>query len=328
MSNTTLAQARAKLAELMSQHQGSPVAEASLCAVASGASGRVIMRCESMVGVYWTDERADNNSFLPAAKSLYRAGLRVPKILSEWTDGQGLGACLMTDLGTRDILSYRSCTWTELKAIYQRAFESLLPLYQLSPDWELQPAFDADYYRWEQHYFAEHLLATHAQLEPTRIQSLLEATSPMASYLAALPRVPVHRDCQSQNIMMMAEQAWLIDFQGMRMGRMEYDLASLIYDPYMDLDAEQRQQLLQLWQHLSGQPLDMSIFVACGIQRLMQALGAFANIGHHQQRAWYLEQIPAGLRALHQLIELAPVASTAYQFAQQLRPCLNDVKSQ
>ncbi len=315
--------AKAKLAELMSQYSGKSIPPELLEAVCSGASGRVIMRCQEMIGVYWTDERADNHSFLPAATALKVAGLQVPNILAQWTNEQGSGACLMTNLGTRDILSFKNNSWTELKELYQLAFESLLPLYQLEPDWELQPAFDYDYYRWEQNYFVEHLLEAHLGLTKAEVETFQQPFHHMAEFLGQLPRVPVHRDCQSQNIMIKEGTAWLIDFQGMRMGRMEYDLASLIYDPYMDLIPSQRHDLLELWQSLSGAKIDTGIFTCCGMQRIIQALGAFANIGYNQKRSWYLNQIPAGLRALSQLMELSPAACPSQELAQ----CLKNVKN-
>lgn len=323
MSQDLTAQASQKLAELMSRLAPSPVLPHELEPVCSGASGRVIMRARGMIAVYWTADRADNNSFLPAAKSLRHAGLNVPDILAEWEDGHGLGACVMSNLGQQDILSFKQSSWPTLKAIYQEAFETLLPLYKLRPTWPLQAPFDAPYYAWEQDYFTQHFLGTHLGVGQGAIDALQPAFRAMAEYLSGLPRVPVHRDCQSQNIMIHEGKAWLIDFQGMRMGRMEYDLASLIFDPYMDLSAPQRTESIELWQQLSGQVLDGAIFTACGMQRIMQALGAFANIGHHQGRSWYLEQIPAGQRALKQLAELAPEGS----YAQQLSSCLNDVKS-
>ncbi len=327
MDSNIAVTARCKLAELMSQYSGNLVTADQLCPVASGASGRIIMRHASMIGVYWTAERADNNSFLPAAQSLRRAGLQVPEIFAEWTDGQGCGACLMSNFGNQDLLSYKGSPWAELKPLYQLAFEALLPLYRFTPDWELQVPFDTSYYGWEQQYFAEHLLGTHFKMEQGTIQSILDAGLPLAQYLDALPRVPVHRDCQSQNIMICDDKAWLIDFQGMRLGRLEYDLASLIYDPYMDLSSSQRNELLELSQAMSGQCLDFSIFSACAMQRLMQALGAFANIGHNQARDWYLKQIPAALSALNDIMQLAPASSLAQQLAQQLAPCLNNAKN-
>lgn len=316
-------QAQAKLAELMTQLSDSPVLPAELEPVCSGASGRIIMRARGMIAVYWTAERADNNSFLPAAKGLGKAGLKVPEIFAEWEDGQGNGACVMRDLGTQDLLSAKGLPWPQLSLLYMQTFDSLMPLYRLKPDWELQPPFNAKYYAWEQDYFAQHYLGTHLGLSPKAIDSLKPAFDAMAKYLGKLSRVPVHRDCQSQNIMLHEGEAWLIDFQGMRKGRMEYDMASLIFDPYMDLQESQRAQLLMLWMQMWGRPLKLELIAACAMQRLMQVLGAFANIGHNQQREWYLEQIPAAERALAQVSNFAPEGSPA----DILYQCLNDVKS-
>ena len=53
----------------------------------------------------------------------------------------------------------------------------------------------------------------------------------------------MHRDFQSQNIILREGQAYLIDFQGMRPGLAEYDLASLLYDPYVSLTNAERGEL-------------------------------------------------------------------------------------
>jgi aminoglycoside/choline kinase family phosphotransferase len=60
----------------------------------------------------------------------------------------------------------------------------------------------------------------------------------LAKRLASYRRVLVHRDFQSQNIIVWNEQAYLIDFQGVRPGLPQYDLASLLFDPYVALTVE------------------------------------------------------------------------------------------
>ena len=88
----------------------------------------------------------------------------------------------------------------------------------------------------------------------------------------------------------------------MRGGRPEYDLASLVYDGYAHLAPAQVQELLREWERITGHPLDERIFRACALQRVMQMLGAYANIGHNQGKTWYLAQIPAGLEHLRRLL--------------------------
>ncbi len=308
------------LAELMQQYLGTGIAADSLQLIAGGASGRSVMRspqAQGLLGIYWTANRADNAAFVPVARYLAAAGLSVPAILATAEYGEGCGACLVQDLGTQDLLSLRDTPWELRKAAYKQALEAVIPLHRLSPEMQLQPPFDTAMYRWEQEYFAEHLLARHLGQQA---ESFLRhpAMQSMAEMLASLPRVPVHRDFQSQNIMLHAGKACLIDFQGMRYGRAEYDLASLVYDPYMDLSEAESDELLSLDAELSGAPLDPAVFYACAMQRLMQALGAFANIGHNQQREWYLNLIPTGLRKLRQVAARVPAGSPAADAAQWL----------
>lgn len=303
-------QARQILAQMMQQHSGTLVQPEDLQQVSAGASGRSIMRAAGMLGIHWTNQRADNNSFLPAAHGLTAAGIRVPAVLAEETFADQSGACLVQDLGATDILSLRQAPWSERRAAYEAAFHTLIPFYKLTPDWNLQPPFDSSLYRWEQEYFAEHLIGRHLGGDPADFLAQPELQR-MADWLAGLPRVPVHRDCQSQNIMLHQGSAWLIDFQGMRYGRMEYDQASLLYDPYMQLSHAERHELLQLWEQMNDCPVDPAIFAACAMQRLMQALGAFANIGYNQKRDWYLNLIPAGLAALRHAASHTPADSPA-----------------
>lgn len=315
-------QARIVLARMIQQHCTTQVQPNELQAVSAGASGRSIMRAAGVLGIHWTNQRADNHSFLPAAHGLSKAGIHVPAILAEATLPGNCGACLVQDLGETDILSLRNAPWDTRREAYAAAFATLFPLYQLQPDWPLQPPFDANLYRWEQEYFAEHYIGRHLGGNAAAFLAQPELQA-MADWLAALPRVPIHRDCQSQNIMLHSGKAWLIDFQGMRYGRQEYDLASLLYDPYMELSETERNELLQLWEQVTGTPIDPAIYTACAMQRLMQALGAFANIGYNQQRDWYLNLIPAGIAALHHAASHTPEHSPAAPVAACLLQLLN-----
>ena len=304
-------------AQLAQQYTGRLTAPEMLQPVAAGASGRSIMRVHGLVAIHWTAARADNNSFLPAAHGLAAAGIHVPTILAEKKLPNNCGVCLTEDLGTVDILSLKNAPTAQKTEAYRQAIDTLIPFWRLKPDWALQPPFDAALYRWEQEYFAEHFLGTHLGQNPTPFLKN-PALRDMSEWLAGLPRVPVHRDCQSQNIMLKDGLAWLIDFQGMRMGLAEYDIASLLYDPYMELSDEERRGLLDYLQQRRD-AVDARILNACAMQRLMQALGAFANIGYNSGKRWYLQQIPAALTALRQVISNTPADSPAHAAAACLR---------
>lgn len=300
---------------------GLQVSAADLELIIAGASGRLVMRVHTpdspLIGVYWTGARADNNSYIPAIRGLSAAHVPVPHLIAYKDEGQGGGTCLVEDLGACDLLSRKGTPWQDLQPLYESALKAVLQLHRLQPDWELQPAFDAAMYRWEQSYFAEHFLGRHLTLSADSFLQL-PVTQQVADFLASLPKVPVHRDFQSQNIMLRGNQAYLIDFQGMRLGRAEYDVASLAYDPYAELTEPQAEAVISCYEELSGEPLNPDIFNACAMQRLMQALGAYANIGYNQQRDWYLKMIPPAVKALRSVASRTSPESIAYPLAQWL----------
>lgn len=302
---------RAILAQLISRYTELSTSPDMLQPVASGASGRMIMRANGVLGIYWTDARADNNSFLPAAHGLAACGIAVPQILAELSLPDNCGACVVQDMGTTDLLSLRGADSATRLAAYRKTLNMLAAFGQLQPNWPLQPAFDAAMYLWEQSYFAEHLLEHHLRQNAADFLNN-PALQEMANWLAEQPRVPVHRDFQSQNVMLAADGTpHMIDFQGMRMGLAEYDLASLLCDPYMELSAHEQQQLITHWEALTGKPLQLDLYCAAAMQRLMQALGAFANIGYNMGKTWYLDRIPAGLAALRHIAQITPTHSPA-----------------
>jgi aminoglycoside/choline kinase family phosphotransferase len=118
----------------------------------------------------------------------------------------------------------------------------------------------------------------------------------------------VHRDFQSQNIIVRNGQAYLIDFQGMRPGLAEYDLASLLYDPYVDLTEAERAELMAYY---CGRQLENGITIngefdlklrLCAMQRLMQALGAYGFLGLVKGHKHFLQYIPNALRSLRGVV--------------------------
>jgi aminoglycoside/choline kinase family phosphotransferase len=111
----------------------------------------------------------------------------------------------------------------------------------------------------------------------------------------------IHRDFQSRNLMATSSGLAVIDFQGARTGPPEYDLASLLFDPYVLLPADIRGVLLE--EALAGARGGLSAerFRACAANRMMQALGAYAYLGRQAGKESFLAHIPAALRHLLEL---------------------------
>ena len=287
-----------------------PTTPITLEPIKRGASGRTIVRVKSpvrepFIGIHWTEEREDNEQFIPVGRFLKQAKLRVPEIIYERARYR---VALVEDLGDVDLLSLKDKPFKERLPLYRSAMEQVDRLfYAKAPkEFHLMPPFDAALYRWEQEYFFEHLAEGHLGMDAGALRKH-PAFSEMAEKLGTVARHLVHRDFQSQNLMVKDGKVWLIDFQGLRRGRQEYDLASLVFDPYMDHSAEEREQLLELWEDISDERPEPTLFHQCAAQRLMQALGAYGNIVRNRGDEWYRPHIATAARLLGEVTAGTPL---------------------
>jgi len=274
--------------------------------IKKGASGRTIIRMKaadtpSVIGIHYTHEREDNALHKPISDLLEGNGVSVPKILFSDLESNIL---LIEDIGGTDLLSLRDEAWEVREPYYQTTFTELAKLSTIDvpSGYDIMPAFTEETYRWEQEYFAEHFIGTHLGLDPKSILSHPKLVS-LAHELGSSQPNLVHRDFQSQNLMVRDDQTYIIDFQGARLGHTEYDLASFIYDPYMKHPLNERKKLRSLWEKINGEPLNPDLMRKCALQRLMQALGAYGNIVHNQKNDWYAQHIVPASEMLLSLAE-------------------------
>ena len=162
----------------------------------------------------------------------------------------------------------------------------------------------------------EHLVEDYLGMDSGPLKASQELRA-LAKGLGATAKHLVHRDFQSQNILLHDGEAWLIDFQGLRRGRQEYDLASLIYDPYMDHSADDREAILELWEQISEDRPAESALRDCATQRLMQALGAYGNLVENKGDEWYLPFIPVAARLLGDVLEGSPLQDLLAPYLRQ-----------
>src|SRR6266705_3278200 len=293
------------------------VDEIKIAPIEKGGSDRKFyrVRCsseQSLILVKYNLEREENRHYVEIAQFLETHGIHAPRIYYHDTDE---GLIWLEDLGERDLYGYRDESWLVRRAFYESALEQIVKLHSL-PDSvclemkeHLPAEFNAALYRWEQKYFFQNCLGRYFSISESRRKELaaLPVLREIAKHLASLPRVLVHRDFQSQNIIIRNGQAYLIDFQGMRPGLPHYDLASLLYDPYVALTDTQRADLIAYYR---GQPengisidgdFDFKLRL-CAMQRLMQALGAYAFLGLGKGHEHFLEYIPSALRLLRAVV--------------------------
>ena len=288
-----------------------PAATLTLEPLEKGGSDRKFYRLsapglEPLIFVQYGQLREENRHYVEIGAFLAAAGVRVPAMLLH---EEAEGRIWMEDLGDTDLWACRHTAWFERRGLYEATLREVRRLHTAGdgrPEavaaLHLQPPFDERLYEWEQQYFFTHCLGRHLGLQQVPAAKVLER---MAAELAAQPRLLVHRDFQSQNIVLKAGIPCLIDFQGMRFGLPQYDLASLLLDPYVELTAEEQTGLLAFYvglERAEGRVVDEASFERtywqCAAQRLMQALGAYGFLGYERGRADFLAHIPVALPRL------------------------------
>ncbi len=114
----------------------------------------------------------------------------------------------------------------------------------------------------------------------------------------------IHRDFQSRNIMLTAHGPVLIDFQGARLGPIQYDLASLLIDPYTGIAPELQQELLNFAVECIAQGVNLNHekflqgYHLCAVSRNLQILGAFAYLSKVKGKDYFRKYIPAAMVSL------------------------------
>ena len=297
-------------------------AKVKITPIEKGGSDRKFyrVRCspeQTIILVKYNLEREENRHYVQIAEFLAGHDIRAPKI---YFHDPAEGLIWIEDLGKADLWSYRDETWLVRRAFYESALDEIVKLHCLPEtamgaiQQSIPAGFDAALYRWEQSYFFENCLGRFFGVAPEPLSELAAASvlGEIAERLAERPRGLVHRDFQSQNIIIRNGQAHLIDFQGMRLGLAEYDLASLLFDPYVTFSRAECEELLTEYEskrNAGGRPVaadSREIFRLCGIQRLMQALGAYGFLGLVKGNKAFLDHIPAAMGSLRSLVAEIP----------------------
>ncbi len=295
-------------------------ADLDFAVIEKGGSGRIFVRVrnrdlnESVIAMHYSDERSDNLRFADVTDFLNRHRIPSPKVIDRRLAENLLW---VEDLGERDLGDLADSDWeTVRRPAYESALRAVYQLHSIREEFaptdlpELEIAFDEGLYRWEQEYFIHQFVE---RFLPSGLADDLlndEALQELASSLAALPRTLLHRDFQSTNVMIIEGGAFLIDYQGLRWGLPEYDLASLVYDPYTEFSDEEREHLIGYYFSLCQErdaDADESGFLQrlaeCAMQRLMQALGAYGFLSEVKGKPEFLQHIPAAQRRLKEIAD-------------------------
>ncbi|RLL54795.1 hypothetical protein D8Y20_03195 [Mariprofundus sp. EBB-1] len=253
-------------------------------------------------------QHEDVRPFLAVRAWLERAGLRVSSLKAE---DQTLGFLLMEDFGDESWASFRASAG-EMKPLFEDALAQLHLLQASEPEMVL-PVFNVDRMRRECDLYLDWYLPELTVKHPSNDErnTFHIALTDTLNRLAALPRVPVHLDYHSRNLMLPASGLPLgqIDYQDAVMGPVTYDLASLLYDCYQDYPEQERRHWSKVF--FAALPERHSKYFddfndwhqllrLTALQRHIKAIGIFARLARRDGKTQFLDEIPLTQKHLRQ----------------------------
>ena len=236
-----------------------------------------------VLGVVYEEARKENANARCAAVTRFLAskGVRVPKLLADLPEQKAYATGFVEGRSLEAVASEKGVDFIKL---YLPVLESLKGLWSIPLDDadlpELEPEFGEELFAWERGLFVRECVKGRYGIEslPANVESELVS---VAERLSAERKVLVHRDFQSANVLYSGDdrsKPGLIDYQGMRPGPAAYDVASLLYDPYVPMDDTSRKLLIELAAKLGPSAPSAETVVLAAVQRLCQALGAFCRL--------------------------------------------------
>lgn len=328
--------------EMAASQLGAPINEINITQLTGDASTRVYFRAEALdasviITLYGepfdesqraADRLRNMEASNPSARLtfasdpcahievtglLLEAGLPVPRVLS----ASGADAAMFIedvgDVRLQDWLADRQKE--DIAEAYKAAVELIVKIQEVTDLAESsgsicsQLAFDEAKLKWELGFFFANYFNRYlkVKLDPATSNGVQADFKAICSELSARPRVLTHRDYHARNLMVKGEQIIIIDYQDARMGPASYDLASLLYDPYMSIGDDLIEEMIERFIELkavSKRPLEdkegfraeLSMMI---VQRMLKAIGTYSYQAAVMNNTTYVGYIdPAIERAI------------------------------
>ncbi len=243
-------------------------------------------------------EREPVRAYLDATVFLQQAGVHVPDVRLQ---DEARGFLLLEDLGDAQYLSRLDAASAD--ALYADAIQALLRI-QVLPRPALLPEYDAALLREELDLFTDWYLACHLGWQPDdEARTLLEDVwQRLIAQALEQPKVVVHRDYHSRNLMAAEPNPGILDHQDAVWGPVSYDLASLLRDCYIAWPEARVRGWVEQYRAQAQQQgiLDGEVdaeqfrqwFDWMGVQRHLKAIGIFARLCHRDGKPDYLNDVP------------------------------------
>jgi aminoglycoside/choline kinase family phosphotransferase/dTDP-glucose pyrophosphorylase len=275
---------------------------------------RLNMDRKSMIlvdhGIKKTDRVDQADAFVNIGRHLFDRDLPVPQIY----DGDTFaGYAFLEDLGNLDLQTtvQQTDNYEKIIGMYRSVIQLLIKFSALGAErfdaaWTYQTSSYSKTLILEKEcrYFVDAFLNAYLGLE-----IIYEDFKKEFDFIAdkalehALPGL-MHRDFQSRNIMIKNDKFYFIDFQASRMGPIQYDLAALLIDPYVQLPQDIQTRLLGYCVEKLQADMNLNAdnfrrcYRYCRLTRNLQILGAFGYLSRVKKKAHFEKYIPAAIRTL------------------------------
>lgn len=288
----------------------------SITRLNSSGSERNYFRIKSAnkiaLGVYHLNEK-ENSAFISFSETFTSLNFNTPKIYAnQLTDH----IYLIEDLGDLSLFSIVQNEDLEItdetKLLYKKSLKALyefqtkgvkyIDFSKCTP----RSSLDKQSLIWDLNYFKYYFLKTQ-KIEFDEQQLEYDFQTFVDFLLEANQNFFVYRDFQSRNIIIRDNEPFFIDYQGGRMGPLQYDVASLLFQVKANLSSEIREELLNYYLNLLPKKTDIESFkkyyYPYVLIRICQVLGAYGFRGLIERKAHFIQSIPYAVKTLKWLLD-------------------------
>ncbi len=255
-------------------------------------------------------QHEDCVSFLHVVKVFSAANVHVPEVLAQDLEQ---GFLLLSDLESTTYFEALGADSSIADRLYCDAVDALIRI-QLASCSGVLPDYDEALFLRELNLFPNWYLAKHLQvvLNVKQKAELDKGFMRILQNNLAQPRVFVHRDYHSRNLMVTTPNPGIVDFQDAVYGPITYDLVSLFKDAYICWDEERiLDWIIRYWEKArkTGLPVAENFtdfyrdFEWMGVQRHIKVLGIFARLCHRDGKNDYLRDMPLVMNYLRKTCE-------------------------
>jgi len=259
------------------------------------------------------DPISDNDTNLSAIEDFRGLGVNVPAVKKVYREQ---GVVIQEDLGDEHLESVKDRS--VLSSYYSDAVNLLLKFQIAAAAVQkegktklsvLNTSFTNEKFISELRMTTDYYIKRHQGVNlDEHMASMLESFySDLVYNMMSQPFLLQHRDYHSRNIMVKDGHLFFIDVQDSRLGPLAYDIASLMIDPYIDLDDDIVNNCIEMYYKGINKIVPCTrgefdgFYGTCFLQRGIKILGTFSYQNVERGNSKYLTYIPTTLKKIKQI---------------------------